>query len=77
MKEYRTEGPRIELHGNRVAVIDGCDGIVDYDDNKVVVNMNRLIAELTGKKLKLKLLTENSAVVEGFIFGVHYELKRG
>ena len=77
MRDYRTEGPRIELKGNRTAIIEGCDGIIDYDDEKVIMNMNRLIARINGKKLCLKLLTENSAVVEGFISSVTYEYKKG
>ena len=73
MKDYTTEGPRLELLGNRTAVIDGCDGIVDYSDERILVKMGRLMTEITGKSLKLKLLTENSAVVEGFIQNIRYE----
>ena len=73
MKEYTTEGPRVELLGNRTAVIDGCDGIIDYSDERVLVKMGRLMTELNGKSLRLKLLTEDSAVVEGFIHSVKYE----
>lgn len=77
MKDYHTEGPRIELRGNRTAVIEGCDGIIDYNDDKVLLKIGRLTAEISGKSLKLKLLTANSAVVEGFIHCIKYDFKRG
>lgn len=65
-------GSVIEITGNRTAVVDGCDGIVDYDDEKVIVRAGRLTVRFSGKSLKLKRLTESAAVVEGFISSVEY-----
>ncbi len=62
----------IELTGNRCAVIDGCDGIVDYNDERVILRTGRLTVHFSGRNLKLKRLTENSAVVEGFISSLEY-----
>lgn len=62
----------IELTGNRFAVIDGCDGIVDYNDERVILRTGRLTVHFSGRNLKLKRLTENSAVVEGFISSLEY-----
>lgn len=62
----------IELTGNRCAVVDGCDGIVDYNDEKVVLRTGRLTVNFSGRNLRLKRLTENSAVVEGFISSLEY-----
>ncbi len=62
----------IELTGNRSAVVDGCDGIVDYDNEKVILRTGRLTVRFSGRNLKLKRLTESSAVVEGFISSVEY-----
>lgn len=72
MEHKGTGGAVIELTGNRSAVIDGCDGIVDYDDEKVIVRTGRLTVRLLGRGLRLKRLTENSAVIEGFITAVEY-----
>lgn len=65
-------GSLIELYGNRTAVLDGCDGIVDYDDEQVILRTGRLTVKLSGHSLRLKRLTETSAVVEGFITSVEY-----
>ena len=65
-------GPRIEVISNRNVIIDGCDGIIDYDDERVSVKLGRNKADITGKKLRLKMLTENSAVIEGYVKNIEY-----
>ncbi len=65
-------GSVIELTGNRTAVVDGCDGIVDYDEERVILRTGRLTVRFLGRGLRLKRLTENSAVIEGLISTVEY-----
>lgn len=72
MEEKSVRGPRIELTGNRSAVIDGCDGIIDYDENRVSVKLGRITAHIAGRSLKLRVLTENTAIIEGYIHSVEY-----
>lgn len=72
MGQQRKSGSRIELTGNRSAVVDGCDGIVDYDDEKVIVRAGRLTVRFVGHSLKLKCLTADSAVIDGVIQSVEY-----
>lgn len=72
MEERGRGGPVIELNGNRTAVVDGCDGIVDYDREKVILRTGRLTVRFSGRNLRLKRLTASSAVVEGFISNVEF-----
>ncbi len=65
-------GPLITLTGNRSAVVDGCDGIIDYDDEKILLKAGRLTVRFCGRGLALRRLTENSAVIEGFLSQVEY-----
>lgn len=65
-------GPRIEVISNRNVIIDGCDGIIDYDDERVSIKLGRIKADITGKKLRLKMLTDNSAVIEGYVKNIEY-----
>ncbi len=65
-------GPLITLTGNRSAVVDGCDGIIDYDDEKILLRAGRFTVRFCGRDLSLRRLTENSAVIEGFISQVEY-----
>lgn len=68
----RTGGAVIELTANRRAVVDGCDGIVDYDDEHIVLRMGRLNAHFYGQNLKIKRLTGDSAVIEGTVEALQY-----
>ena len=65
-------GALITLSGNRSAVVDGCDGIVDYNDEKIILRAGRLTLSFVGRDLALRRLTENSAVIEGFLSAVEY-----
>lgn len=73
MEEKSIRGPRIELVGNRTVIIDGCDGILDYDESKVAIRLGRLTANISGRDMKLRALTENTAIVEGYIYAVEYK----
>lgn len=70
--EKRQSGPMVELSGNRRVVVDGCDGIVDYDEEKVILRAGRLTLRFEGQGLRLMRLTENSAVIEGRIHQLLY-----
>lgn len=68
----KSGGAVISVTGNRSAVVDGCDGIVDYDQEKVILRAGRLTVQFSGRDLRLRRLTENSAVIEGIISSLEY-----
>lgn len=70
--EQGKSGALITLTGNRSAVVDGCDGIIDYDEEAILVRAGRLTVRFSGRDLALRRLTENAAVIEGFIAQVEY-----
>lgn len=72
MEQKGTGGSVITLTGNRLAVMDGCDGIVDYDEEKMIFRTGRLTVRISGHGLRLKRLTEHSAIIEGYIEGLEY-----
>lgn len=65
-------GPRIEIVGNKRIVVDGCDGIIDYDDEKVSIKLGKMKVDISGKSLKLKVLTVNTAVITGYVRNIEY-----
>jgi len=65
-------GAVLSITGNRSAVVDGCDGIMDYDEDKVILRTGKLTVRIGGRNLRLTSLTECSAVVEGIIDRVEY-----
>lgn len=77
MNEQAIIGPRIELVGNRRVIIDGCDGIIDYGEDMVKARLGRLTVQINGRSLKLKVLTDTKAIVEGYISSLEYHNERG
>ena len=73
MKNIAESGYRIEMIGNRKAIIDGCDGVVDYGEEKIEFKIGRMTACISGRQLKLVNLREDGAMVEGFISSLVYE----
>lgn len=72
MQDKPTGGAVVSVTGNRSAVVDGCDGVMDYDDEKVILRTGRLTVRINGRKLKLTKLTQSSAMVEGIIQSLEY-----
>lgn len=63
---------RTEICSNRCATIEGCDGVLDYTDDEVCVKAGRLKISVVGRDLRLTILTDCTAVIEGFITGIQY-----
>lgn len=66
--------PQIELAGNREAVIDGCQGILEYDEENIKLTTGKMSIRFTGRGLQIKVLTHDSAVIEGFIRNIEFLL---
>jgi len=62
----------IELSGNTEAVIGGCSGVLEYDENIIRLSGKKMSVRFTGRRLQLRILTHDSAVIEGFIMGVEF-----
>lgn len=63
---------RVELLSNRQAVVDGCRGILEYDDTVVRLTTGRLVLAFRGEGLTLRSYGETGAVVEGDIRRVEF-----
>ena len=61
-----------EFNGNREVIIDGCKGLLDYDENIIRVNMGKMITAFYGRGLTIKCLTSDSLVIEGFITSIEF-----
>jgi len=67
-----TDAVHIELMGNKKAVISGCHGIIEYNDDLVRMQTGSGMIRFTGRMLSISNLTEDSAVVEGNILTLEY-----
>ncbi len=62
----------IEMNGNREAIVDGCRGIVEYDENIIRLNTGKYIVRFTGEGLMIKTLSLNQALVCGNITSIDF-----
>lgn len=64
---------RIELSDNRRAVIEGCQGIVEYDDTVIRVATGSGTVRFEGADLGVSSLNDTSAVIVGLIARVEWQ----
>lgn len=62
----------IEMAENREAVVDGCQGVVEYDESTIKLATGKMVIKFTGRGLQIKTLTHDSAVVSGFITAIEF-----
>lgn len=62
----------IEISGNREAVIEGCQGVLEYGDNVIALNTGRLTVRICGCELTIVSMQNGQAVIKGVITGVDY-----
>jgi sporulation protein YqfC len=62
----------MEINGNREAVVEGCGGVLEYDDDVVRIRTHGQIVRFTGRGLTIRSLTADALVVAGFITGIEF-----
>ena len=67
-----TQEMQVELAGNTEAVITGCTGVLEYDPGTIRLAGKKLSVTFTGRGLALRALTQNSAIVQGYILNVEF-----
>jgi len=65
---------QMELSGNREAVIDGCVGVLAYDEDVVRLALRGMVATFHGRNLQIKVLTHDSAIVAGYITNIQFSV---
>ena len=66
------DSPHIELLGNREVTVDGCKGILEYDDGFIRLNLGKTVLRLTGRDLMITALSDRTAVIEGYILSIEF-----
>lgn len=64
--------PHLELSGNREAVVDGCRGILEYDENIVRINAGKMVLRFTGRGFHIKNLKTDSVMIQGFFTSIEF-----
>ena len=53
-------------------MVEGCRGILEYEEGVIRLNTTSGIVRFMGRDLTMNCLTEDSAVVTGFILSVEF-----
>ena len=62
--------PLIELHGSHNMIVDGCCGVLIYDECLVKLALRKTVLSISGTELTLEHLTATCASVSGHIQSV-------
>lgn len=66
------EKPNIELCSDKKVTIEGCKGIIEYNENTVRINCGRLIVKCCGDGLCICAPNSDTITVSGTIISVEY-----
>ncbi len=67
-----TEASHIELCGNRRAMLEGCRGIVKYDEDMIELRIDSGTVRFTGRELCMTNLNPTCAVVTGRLLSLEF-----
>lgn len=62
----------IELFANTQANIEGCKGIVEYTEEKIVLNLGSVCAKFCGKEMTIRSFDGESAVICGTFMTIEF-----
>lgn len=71
-KKIAKKSVYIEIYDNNEIVLEGCKGILEYNDTTVKVNTGGYIFSVVGRGINIKCLTEASMVIKGFITTIEF-----
>ena len=54
------------------AVIEGCDGVLEYNENVVRLSTGKLVIKFMGRGLILKSMTDTGVIVTGYITSIEF-----
>ena len=63
---------KISINSNKEAVIEGCRSIIEYQDDRIKLNLGNKTVLFTGRNLSIDSLTVNGVVLSGIITGLEF-----
>lgn len=67
-----TAAPRIEFSGNRRALIEGCESILEYNEDCIRLRTAIGVIRLSGRELCLHCRTSEHAVITGRFLALEF-----
>ena len=63
---------RTEILGTAKLILEGCDGVIEYETEKIGLRCGRRAVWVEGKRLRLLCLEEGGGVITGHIEAVRF-----
>lgn len=67
-----TDAPRIELAGNRRALVEGCERILECEEDRITLRTAAGTVRFTGRELCLHCRTADGTLVTGRLVSVEF-----
>lgn len=64
--------PKIEMTGNKEIVVDGCNGIVEYDENIIKISTNTVSIGFEGQGLVITSYDNKVIIITGQIANLSF-----
>ena len=64
--------PLIEMVGNRCVTVEGCAGILHYEDTSIKLSVRRMLISFSGRGLRVRCISGSCVEVEGFINKIEF-----
>lgn len=63
---------RMEIMGNRELCVEGCQGVLEYEESLIRLNLGQRQLQITGTGLSIRTLEKNYGEVEGLITAIEF-----
>lgn len=67
-----TDSFRIEFRGNTDVIIEGCKGIVEYEESGISLNLGKMIVRFGGADLEISSFYEEQAILKGTVAAMEF-----
>ena len=67
-----TDGTRMELYGNRRVLIEGCRGIVKYDEDSIQLKIAEGVVRFLGCEMSIARLHPSCAAITGNLTAIEF-----
>lgn len=72
VSEFFADEPKIEMLGNREMIVDGCKGVVEYNETLIKLSLGENVLSLSGDNLIIKSFDSSVAVISGQICDISF-----
>lgn len=70
--DFFADEPKIEMLGNREMIIDGCKGVVEYDETIIKLSLGEYVLSLSGDNLLINSFDNSVAIISGQICEISF-----